>query len=76
MFHATNVDLKVGDYLLPNNGRIYGTKEKWQCLIFGRNNDSLRDLGSQVGSFLITEAGGDTRFNLFRTLSTSLWKRV
>lgn len=53
MFHASNVDLSVGDYLQPSkyNGRLYATNEKWQCLIFGDNANSLRDLGSILGSF-------------------------
>ena len=45
------VDLKVGDYLLPNEkkgGKVYATKEKFQCLIFGKNKESLRDLGSRI----------------------------
>ena len=52
MFHATSVELNVGDCLLPSekNGKIYGTKEDFQCLIFGRNNDSLRDLGSLIST--------------------------
>ena len=50
MFHASIVDLDVGDYLQPNADRLYGTKEEFQCLFFGNNQRSLRDLGSIIST--------------------------
>ena len=58
MYHASNVDLKVGDYLIPNpkRGRLYATKEKYQCLVFGRNSESLRDMTSMINTLQLKNA--------------------
>ena len=79
MFHATSVELNVGDCLLPSekNGKIYGTKEEFQCLIFGRNNDSLRDLGSLISTLPLKNGKlGIKLFQLQNNIRQSLFKTI